>query len=98
MVLWSGGWCLLLLALFYWLIDVKGYRRWAFVFLVTGMNAIVAYMAAEILPMHELSGIFFSGLAHHLGIFGEVLVALGAFGILWLALYYLYRSKTFLRI
>ena len=37
MVLWSGGWCLLLLALFYGVIDVLGYRRWAF-FFVRGLE------------------------------------------------------------
>jgi predicted acyltransferase len=98
MVLWSGGWCLLLLALFYWLIDVKGYRRWSFFFVVIGMNAIVAYMIAEVLPMLSLSKVFFAGLARHLGSFGEVLLAFGALGILWLFLYYLDRNKHFVRI
>lgn len=98
MVLWSGGWCLLLLALFYWLIDVKGYRRWAFFFVVIGMNAIVAYMAAEVLPMYKLSAVFFAGLARHLGPFGEVLLTGGALGMLWLSLYYLYHNRDFVRI
>ena len=98
MVLWSGGWCLLLLAAFYWLIDVKGYRRWAFFFVVIGMNAIVAYMAAEVLPWAQISGIFFFGLARQLGALGEVLLTAGALGILWLCLYYLYRNRTFVRI
>lgn len=98
MVLWSGGWCLLLLALFYWLIDVKGYRRWAFFFVVIGMNAIVAYMIAEVVPLLLLSKILFAGLAKHLGVFGEVLLTFGALGILWIFLYYLYRNRDFVRI
>jgi predicted acyltransferase len=97
MILWSGGWCLLLLALFYWVIDVKGYRRWAFFFIVIGMNAIVAYMS-DLLPWPQISAIFFGGLAKHLGIFGPVLLTFGALGILWLALYYMYRNRTFIRI
>ena len=60
MVLWSGGWCLLLLALFYWVMDVLGYRRWAFFFIVFGMNAIVAYMAPDIIPFMRISGTLFS--------------------------------------
>jgi predicted acyltransferase len=98
MVLWSGGWCLLLLALFYWVIDVLGYRRWAFVFTVIGMNAIVAYMAPDIIPFAQISETLFGGLAKHLGAFGNFLVAGGAFGVLWLGLYYLYRKRTFVRI
>ena len=67
MVLWSGGWFLLLLALFYWVIDVLGYRRWAFFFIVIGMNAIVAYIAPDIIPFTRISGTLFSGLARHTG-------------------------------
>jgi predicted acyltransferase len=97
MILWSGGWCLLLLALFYWVIDVKGYRRWSFFFVVIGMNAIVAYMS-DLLPWPQISAIFFGGLAKHLGSFGNVLLTLGALGILWLILHYMYRHRTFIRI
>ena len=98
MVLWSGGWCLLLLALFYWVIDVLGYRRWAFFFTVIGMNAIVAYMAPDIIPFPHISNTLFAGLAKHLGMFGNFLVACGAVGVLWVGLYYLYRKQTFVRI
>ena len=43
-VLCAGGWSLLLLALFYWIIDVRGYQRWSFFFKVIGMNAITIYL------------------------------------------------------
>jgi predicted acyltransferase len=98
MVLWAGGWCLLLLALFYWVIDVLGYRRWAFFFTVIGMNAIVAYMAPDIIPFREISRTLFTGLSRHLGMFGPVLVAFGALGVLWVGLYYMFRKRTFVRI
>jgi predicted acyltransferase len=98
MVLWSGGWCLLLLALFYWLIDVLGYRRWAFPFIVIGMNAIVAYMAPDLINFMQISHTVFAGLARHLGMFGDFLLAFGAIGILWVGLYYMYRKQTFVRI
>lgn len=97
MILWSGGLSLLLLALFYWLIDVKGYRRWAFPFIVIGVNAIVAYMA-DLFPWKEISTILFGGLARHFGQVGNALVAFGAFFILWSCLYYMYRNRTFIRI
>jgi predicted acyltransferase len=98
MVLWSGGWCLLLLALFYWLIDVLGYRRWAFPFIVIGMNAIVAYMAPDLINFMQISHTVFAGLARHLGMVGDFLLAFGAFGVLWVGLYYMYRKQTFVRI
>ena len=43
-VLYAGGWSLLLLALFYWIIDVKGYRKWAFFLIVIGMNSITIWV------------------------------------------------------
>jgi predicted acyltransferase len=98
MVLWSSGWSLLLLALFYGLIDVLGWKRWAFPFTVMGMNALVAYMAPGFFRFSFTSERLFGGLAKHLGAFGPVLVAFGAIGCLWLGLYYMYRRKAFLRI
>jgi predicted acyltransferase len=98
MVLWSGGWCLLLLALFYGLIDVLGYRRWAFFFMVYGMNAIVAYMAPDLISFYRISNANLAGLARHVGMFSEFLLTGGTVGILWLGLYYMFRKRTFLRI
>jgi len=98
MVLWSGGWCLLLLALFYGLIDVLGYKRWAFFFTVYGMNAIVAYIAPDLVSFSRISNTDLAGLARHLGMFKDFLLTGGTVGILWLGLYYMFRKKTFLRI
>ena len=98
MVLWSGGWCLLLLALFYWLIDVLGCRRWAFFFIVLGMNPIIAYMAPHVVNFGHISHTVFAGLASHLAMFGNLLLDGGTLGILWLCLYYLFCKKTFVRI
>jgi len=65
---------------------------------VIGMNAIIAYMAPDLIPFTEISTTFFGGLARHLGMFGNALVSFGAMGLLWLPLYYLYRTRTFIRI
>ena len=47
-VLFSGGACFLLLAAFSWIIEVKGYRKWAFPLVVIGMNSIAAYLIAHL--------------------------------------------------
>src|SRR5690606_23112868 len=46
-VLRTGGISLLLIALFYYIIDVRGHTRWAFVFKVIGMNSILIYMSGQ---------------------------------------------------
>ncbi len=96
MVLWSGGWCLLLLALFYWVMDMRGCRRWAFVFTVLGANSIVAYMAPDIINFHQIAHTVLGGVGEHLPTFAGFLFSTGVFGILWLGLYYLYRKSDFL--
>ena len=101
-VLYSGGWCFLLLAGFYLLIDLWGRRRWAFPLVVIGMNSIAAYCMA-----HLFDGFIGSSLNTHLGaklfeVFGQAYEPLvhGALVLLvmWLLLYWMYRRKLFLRI
>ena len=98
MILWAGGWCLLLMALFYGVIDMAGFRKWAFPFVVIGMNAITAYMAIHLIDFRGIANHLVGGLAGHLDAFGDPLRALAAFMILWGGLYYMYRNKTFMRI
>jgi predicted acyltransferase len=47
-VLFTAGLALELLAVCYWLVDVKGYRRWALPFVVFGTNALILYFLAEL--------------------------------------------------
>lgn len=49
-VIFSGGWCCLLLATFYGIVDIKGKQAWAFPLLVVGMNSIAMYCMAELWP------------------------------------------------
>jgi predicted acyltransferase len=48
-VLFTGGLALQFLGLCYWLIDIKGYRRWAKPFEIFGLNAIALYILADLL-------------------------------------------------
>jgi heparan-alpha-glucosaminide N-acetyltransferase len=101
-VLFSGGWCFLLTAGFYTLIDVKGMKRWAFPLVVIGMNSIAAYCIAELL--HGFTG---ATLKTHLGqnsfkVFGDAYEPLFVGGcvliVYWGVLFWMYRRKIFLRI
>jgi predicted acyltransferase len=97
-VLLSGGICYLLLALFYAVIDVMGYRRWAFGFVVIGMNAIAVYMATQVFNFHHISNIFVGGLKKYTGIWFPFIQSLAAFTVIWLILWWMYRKKTFIKI
>jgi predicted acyltransferase len=98
MTLWAAGWSYLLLALFYLLIDVWQLRRWAFPFVVIGMNAITIYVAYHFVPFREISNGLLGSLASHLGRGGPALVEFGTVALVWLLLYHMYRQKIFLRI
>src|SRR5262249_1157066 len=54
-VLVAGGWSLLLLAAFYWLIDVKGWTKWTFFFVVIGLNPITIYIADRIIDFDGIA-------------------------------------------
>lgn len=92
-VLFSAGICFLLLAFFYWLIDVRGFTKWAFPLRVAGMNSIVAYL---------LTGVTEATIANNgamgMGPAAGFLAALGVLSGLWLVLYIMYRFKVFVRI
>jgi predicted acyltransferase len=98
-VMLAGGWSLLLLALFYWVIDVKGYRRWAFPFVVIGMNAITIYVLQNIVDFDAIGKFFVGGLASTMTAgAGAVLLALSGVAARWVFLRYLYAKGTFLRV
>ena len=46
-----GGWGLVCLAMFYWIIDVKNHAGWAKPFVIFGMNAIAMYVFSELLAV-----------------------------------------------
>jgi len=97
-VLYAAGWSFLLLAFFYWIMDVWGYTKWAFVFVVIGMNAIVAYMLPEFIGAHTIADLVFGKGAADLGSAAHCLIAVVGFGLLWLVLYAMYRKRIFVRI
>jgi predicted acyltransferase len=97
-VLWAGGWCLLLMAVFYWVIDVKGRSRWAFFFVVIGMNAILIYFGQEVIDFDKISTFFLSGVAQNAGVIGLAILPIGALAVKWLGLRFLYRHKIFFKV
>ena len=98
MVLWAGGWSLILLGLLHGIIDVLGFRGWTYPLTVIGANAIVAYMADPLLDMRHIGQRLLGGLCVHLGAAAELGVACGTWGLLWLALWFLYKHRIFVRV
>jgi len=98
-VLCVGGISLLLLALFYYVIDVRGHRKWAFFFSVIGMNSIFIYLSGHFINWKYMTDGFFAWVGQWIGdpwnAFAMVWCLLA---VKWLVLYFLYKKKVFLRV
>jgi len=97
-VLFAGGWSLLLLALFYWIMDVRGYRRWAFFFTVIGMNPITIYVLGSQFDFGTVANIFVRGFIDRIGPYKPLVLSLSILAVEWLFLLFLYRRKIFLKV
>lgn len=97
-VLVSGGYSLLLLALFYWVIDVKGYKKWAFFFVVIGMNPITIYFAQNFIDFRGIARFFVHGIANHSGVYEVLVLASSVVLAKWLFLWFLHRHKIFFKV
>jgi predicted acyltransferase len=92
----SAGFACLMFLVFYWLVDVRGYRKLAFPFLVIGMNAVAIYMSESIIPWSNIVAIFTHSLAGTLGSFTPLFHAIAVLTVEWLVLYWMYKRKIFL--
>jgi len=98
-VLVAGAYSLALFAVFYWIVDVKMWRRWTFFLRVVGMNAITVYLLQRIVDFDAVSKFFVGGVAGLLpSAWASVLVASGHLAVCWLVLWFLYRKGTFLKV
>ena len=97
-VLVACGWSLLLLALFYWVIDVRGYKKWSFFFIVIGMNAITIYFMQEFVNFRQISTFFLKGFSEYAGLIGPLILSFGVLMVRWLFLWFLYRHKIFFKV
>lgn len=94
----TAGISLVLLALFYLLVDVWRGEKWSFFLRVIGVNSITIYLANRMINFRATSDFLFSGFARFFGEFSPVILYLGLLVVEWLFLYFLYRKRIFLRV
>ena len=98
-VLFVGGWSLVLLSIFYWIIDVQNWNRWAWVLAVIGMNSILIYMSDSFFDFHYTSEHLFVGIVKYFSEpFQKGFYSIGFVVVEWLVLYFLYKKKVFLKV
>jgi predicted acyltransferase len=82
------------------IIDVWGWKKWAFFFVVIGMNSITIYMLqAGIINFRSSTEFFFGGIIKSFSENWQPLIgAIGYTTVCWVLLYILYRKKIFLKV
>jgi predicted acyltransferase len=103
-VLASGGWALLTLALFYWVVDIAGSRRWVWFFAIVGMNPIFIYIFMETAGSQwlvDFSRAFISDALVRLGTtetLAHFINSVAVLAMAWGLCYWLYTKKIFIKI
>lgn len=97
--LYSTGWVLLMLLAFYWIIEVKGYRKWTFPLVVVGANSIFIYSLDIVLRswLNRAVGVFTFGY-EWIGTFAPVAQSCTVLLVMWYLCYWLYKRKIFLKL
>jgi predicted acyltransferase len=99
--LFSGGWYFLILAAFYTVVDVVGFRRWAFPLIVIGMNSIAAYVMAHLFEPFIVDSFKTHFGAEFFELAGEawapLVTGIVVLVVYWLILFWMYRRKIFLK-
>ncbi len=98
MTLFSSGLCFILMAVFYYLIDCKGYSKGLNWLKIYGMNAITAYLLGEVISFRSIVSSVSYGLQPKLGDYYGAWLTFGNFLILFFILRAMYRHKLFLKI
>lgn len=97
--LYSGGIVIGMLAAIFWMVELRGWRKWAVPLVIVGMNSTAIYLMDQLLP-----GWIVQTLKTHLGqdiftgMWGMTLQRCAVLLVLWLICWWMYRRKIFLRI
>jgi predicted acyltransferase len=97
--LYSTGWTFWMLMAFYAVIDVAGYRRWAFPLVVVGMNSIAIYLMSQLMKPFVASSLrthFGQDLFD--GPYGPLIRSGATLLVFWLVCFWMYRQRIFVKI
>lgn len=101
-VIVSGGWCLLALVFSYWLIDVKGQKKWTLFFNIVGMNSLFIYLFTNTAGadwFHKIAKPFTMGMFTWAGqLNAEIVTSLVVWAMLWSLCFWLYKKRIFIRV
>jgi predicted acyltransferase len=95
--LMSAGWACLMLLFFYWLIDIRGHRKWAFPLTVIGMNAIFIYMFTSLIHLDPIVSVFTRPMVKLWPNSGLLFQQVAILAVEWVILFRMYKRKIFVK-
>lgn len=98
-ILLTAGMAFIFLAVFYYVIEILGWRRWTFFFEVIGLNSIAIYLLCRFVNFEAIAYKLFGGLyAFTDEKWHNVFGALGGLALTWWLMYFLYKKRIFFKI
>ena len=97
MTLWSGGWCFLLMALFYYVVDYKGWSKGLNWLKIYGMNSITAYTLGMVVSFSSIATSLLYGFEQYTGVYYGAIITFANFLILFFILRLMYRQNYFVK-
>lgn len=97
----SGGISFLLIALFYLIIDVWGYKKWTLFFRVIGLNSIFIYLlvVGNLLNVSSTTTSLIGWIINPLGVnTGQLVLTFANIILSWLLLYFMYRKNILIKV
>ena len=98
MTLFSGGLCMMLMAVFYYIVDCRGWKHGLSWLKIYGMNSIAAYLLGEVVNFRCVAHSLTHGLQQFMGDYYSVWLTFANFLILFFILRFMYRSNIFLKV
>ena len=95
---YSAGWVLLGLLVCYWMVEMKGWKRWAFPAVVVGANSIFIYSFSQVLHGWLSRGLLaFTKNFAWLGSYGAIPHNLLVMAAMWYLCYWLWQRRIFFK-
>jgi predicted acyltransferase len=98
MVLFSSGWCWLLLGIFFLVYDILKVSLGLDFLRTYGMNSITAYVVAEVINFRGIAHSVFYGLEQYIGGWYTVFLCAFQVGMIYMILYLMKRNNIFLKV
>lgn len=98
MTLFSGGICFVLMALFFYMIDIKQWNKPFSWLKIYGLNSIVAYFLGEYLNFRSIVHSLTYGLENIFPLYKALILTTGNAVLIFLILHLLYKNKYFVKI